>query len=218
MRVLLVEDDIELGKLLERVFAEEGIEVVWSTTMAEGLAQLAEQRDVILLDWMLPDGDGLGFCTALRQRNDVTPVLMLTARGEVKDRVAGLNSGADDYLVKPFEVEELLARLHALTRRSRQVAKLELGDVVIDRMQRRCWVGGTQIELTAREFDLLLRLALANGAPVSRATLLNDVWRMSFDPGSGVLDVHISRLRDKLGSASSMLETVRGIGYRWCQR
>jgi DNA-binding response OmpR family regulator len=215
MRVLLVDDDVALGKLLGRVFGEEGIDVEWCLSVASGLATKTVEHDVIVLDWMLPDGDGIGFCRALRQCNDTTPVLMLTARGELGDRVLGLDSGADDYLVKPFEIDELLARMRALARRSKQVAELRFGPLVIDRLQRRCSIHGEVIDLTARELDLLLRLALADGAPVTRARLLQDVWKMSFDPGSGVLDVHISRLRDKLGDAAGFIETVRGVGYRW---
>jgi DNA-binding response OmpR family regulator len=218
MLLLLIEDDEVLGQLLRQVFGEEGIDVRWCKTVASGLAEATNPTDVIVLDWMLPDGDGIGFCKALRERDELTPVLMLTARGEVHDRVLGLKVGADDYLVKPFEVEELLARLQALTRRNRQVARLQSGDLLIDRLQRRCTLRGTPIELTARELDLLLRIAAGGGAPVTRMTLLRDVWRMSFDPGSGVLDVHISRLRDKLGEAAGMIETVRGVGYRWAER
>lgn len=214
MQVLVVEDDERLGQLLQRVFTEEGINAVWRTSIADGLKECATAWDVIVLDRMLPDGDGITFCEALRRRIDLTPVLMLTALGELGDRVHGLNSGADDYLVKPFEIEELLARLHALTRRTRQ-GELRFGDLVIERLHRRCRIGGRPIDLTSREYDLLLRIAVAGGAPVTRAQLLRDVWRVGFDPGSGVLDVHVSRLRDKLGDAARWIVTVRGVGYRW---
>jgi DNA-binding response OmpR family regulator len=214
MRILIVEDDARLGAPLLRVFGEEGAQVELCTTAKAGLRHSAETFDVILLDWMLPDGDGLGFCDTVRRANVLTPILMLTARAEVPDRVAGLRAGADDYLVKPFEVEELLARVAALVRRSQQLSRLLLGDLVLDRLQRRCSVGGVALDLTAREYELLLRLAAANGAPVPRATLLRDVWRMDFDPGSGVLDVQVSRLREKLGAEAARIETVRGVGYR----
>lgn len=215
MRVLIVEDDEKLGELLGRVLREEGATVTWRKTVASGLEEAPNQHDVIVLDWMLPDGEGIAFCEMARQRGVITPILMLTARGEIEDRVSGLDAGADDYLVKPFELEELLARLNALTRRGKWLSELHFGKVVINRLERRCSVGGRPIELTAREYELLLRLVLAEGEPVSRAALLRDVWKTSFDPGSGVLDVHVSRLRDKLGSEAVHLETVRGVGYRW---
>jgi DNA-binding response OmpR family regulator len=214
MRILIVEDDPRLGALLVRVFSEEGAEVELCVTATSGIRRAVETFDIILLDWMLPDGDGLGFCETVRQANVLTPILMLTARGEVPDRVAGLRAGADDYLVKPFDVEELLARVSALVRRSQQLGSLSLGELVIDRLQRRCTVRGAPLDLTVREYELLVRLAAANGTPVSRAALLRDVWRMDFDPGSGVLDVQISRLREKLGKESARIETVRGVGYR----
>lgn len=214
MRVLIVEDDPALGALLTRVLREEGSEAELCTTHAEGLARVAESHDVILLDWMLPDGDGPSFCQSVRSAHVLTPILMLTARGEVQDRVTGLRSGADDYLAKPFEVEELLARLDALVRRSAQLTRLNIGGLCIDRVERRCTVRGDVLELTARDYDLLVRLAVANGQPVSRSVLLADVWRMNVEPASGVLDVAISRLRDKLGNDVVRIETVRGVGYR----
>jgi|SRR5215216_6063164 len=214
MRILIVEDDPRLGALLLRVFGEEGAEVELCVTAESGLRRAEEAFDVILLDWMLPDGDGLGFCDTVRRANVRTPILMLTARGEVPDRVAGLRAGADDYLVKPFDLEELLARVAALVRRNRQAGSLLLGDLLIDRLQRRCTIRGVPVDLTAREYELLARLAAANGAAVSRSALLRDVWRIDFDPGSGVLDVQVSRLREKLGKESARIETVRGVGYR----
>lgn len=214
MRILILEDDPRLGALLLRVFREEGAEVQLCVTAKEGLRHAVETFNVIVLDWMLPDGDGLAFCDTVRQASVLTPIIMLTARSDVSDRVAGLRSGADDYLVKPFEIDELLARVSALVRRSQQLGSLLLGDLVIDRLQRRCTVRGVPLDLTAREYELLVRLASANGAPVPRAALLRDVWRMDFDPGSGVLDVQVSRLREKLGKEAARIETVRGVGYR----
>ncbi len=212
MRVLIVEDDADLGGLLMRVLEEEGAKPTLCTTATTGLEEANRKYDAIVLDWMLPDGDGPTFCEALRRANILSAVLMLTARGEVQDRVRGLRAGADDYLVKPFEIEELLARLEALSRRSRHVAPLVVGDLSIDRLGRRCMLSGAPLDLTAREYDLLLRLADADGEPVSRARLLEDVWHLSFDPGSGLLEVQVSRLRDKLGK--DRIETVRGVGYR----
>jgi two-component system OmpR family response regulator len=213
--VLVVEDEPSIQELISVGLTRNGHAVRRASNAEEAMRQVHEALpDVILLDWMLPDGDGPSFCESARLASILTPILMLTARGEVHDRVSGLRSGADDYLVKPFEVEELLARLDALVRRSAQIARLVIGNLVIDRVQRHCTVRGVILDLTVREYELLVRLAAANGAPVSRAILLRDVWRMAFDPGSGVLDVQISRLRDKLGEDSSRIETVRGVGYR----
>lgn len=214
LRILVVEDDPSLGDLITRMLREEGAIPTLCGSSSEGLKAASEKYDVILLDWMLPDGDGPGFCEAVRSASVLTPILMLTARGEVRDRVRGLRSGADDYLVKPFEVEELLARLEALVRRSAHLGKLDRGELSFDRLGRTCTLRGTLLDLTAREYEVLLRLAQADGQPVPRSTLLRDVWRMSFDPGSGLLDVQISRLRDKLGGDADRIETVRGIGYR----
>jgi DNA-binding response OmpR family regulator len=212
--VLIVEDDLGLGALLTRVLAEEGASSKLCTSVAAGLSEASGGYDAILLDWMLPDGDGPTFCQTLRRANDATPVLMLTARGELGDRVTGLRAGADDYLVKPFEIEELLARLEALVRRNARGLQITLDDLVIDRLRRRCSLRGKELDLTAREYELLERLAQDVGKTVTRATLLKDVWRMDFDPGSGLLDVQISRLRDKLGADAFRIETVRGTGYR----
>jgi DNA-binding response OmpR family regulator len=215
MRLLIVEDDPTLAEFLHRVLEEEGFVAELAVDAASGIRRAAaESYDVIVLDWMLPDGDGPSFCTALRNAGNYTPVLMLTARSEVHDRILGLRAGADDYLGKPFDVEELLARLDALVRRSEQLAQLVVGELVLDRLHRRCLLGGVPLDLTAREYDFVLRLAVANEAPVARAVLLTDVWLTSNDPGSGVLDVHVSRLRDKLGAEAWRVETVRGIGYR----
>jgi DNA-binding response OmpR family regulator len=214
MRVLIVEDDASLGELLARVVREEGGSATWCVDATSGLRAADQEHDVIVLDWMLPDGSGPAFCEQLRRSSNATPVLMLTARGEVADRVTGLRSGADDYLVKPFEIDELLARLDALIRRNKRLVELHRGAMVIDRLHRRCTLHGVELDLTAREYELLLRLAVAEGEPVSRTMLLRDVWKTNFDAGSGVLDVHISRLRDKLGANAGCIETVRGVGYR----
>jgi len=215
VNVLLVEDDPSLAEFLSRVLLEEGATCTACGTLAAArAASRGGAFDVIVLDWMLPDGDGLALCSELRAALDTTPILMLTARGETPDRVVGLRAGADDYLVKPFDVEELLARLDALVRRAAFAASLTVGPLVIDRLMRRATLDGVALDLTLREFDLLLRLAVEAGRTVSRASLLQSVWRLTFDPGSGVLDVHLSRLRDKLGAHAWMVQTVRGAGYR----
>ena len=216
MNVLIIEDDAALSELLLKVIREEGHRASACSTVEAGKrAALQRTHDVIVLDWMLPDGDGVALCEELRNAALETPILMLTARGEVSDRVKGLRSGADDYLIKPFEVEELLARLVALLRRAHLRNMLRFGDLTIDSLERRVTDNEQQVELTAKEFDLLLYLALRRGQAVPRSELLARVWNLHFDPGSGVLDVHVSRLRDKLGRHSDVVETVRGVGYRF---
>lgn len=219
MNVLVVEDDPSLGEFLGRVITEEGDRSTWVGSLAAARETLQSQSfDVVILDWMLPDGEGVLLCSELRARGDGTPVLMLTAKGEVADRVSGLRAGADDYLIKPFDVEELLARLVALMRRSGLGSKLKVGQLEIDSVGQRAQLGETPLVLTAKELSLLTRLARAADTPVERAALLADVWQLQFDPGSGLLEVHISRLRDKLGEHAWMIETVRGVGYRLTTR
>ncbi len=215
MHVLLVEDDPRLHDLLGRVLSDESHQVSRAKTLAEARALARQQRhDILVLDRMLPDGDGLALCEELRSAGDLIPILMLTARGEVVDRVEGLRGGADDYLVKPFEIEELLARLDALARRARLTAVQTVGELTLDRITREVHVRGEKIDLTARELSLLACLAASADRTVSRADLLLKVWGLAFDPGSGVLEVHVSRLRDKLGQHAGLVETVRGAGYR----
>jgi DNA-binding response OmpR family regulator len=215
MQVLIVEDDARLNELLMRVLSEESHTVDRAKTLEEARARLAAGRhDAVILDRMLPDGDGVDLCEELRRAGNVVPVLMLTARGEVCDRVRGLRAGADDYLVKPFEIEELLARLDSIVRRARLASVTSVGSLELDRIRREVRVHGTRIDLTAKELSLLACLAETPDAPVSRAELLSKVWGLAFDPGSGVVEVHVSRLRDKLGDHAFVVETVRGTGYR----
>lgn len=217
MQVLIVEDDPGLSEFLVRVLAEEGASSKVAETLASARALLAaESFEVIVLDWMLPDGEGVELCTAPSPASSsaaATPILMLTARGEVRDRVKGLRAGADDYLVKPFEVEEFLARLDALVRRSSPPSTLRVGALEIDRLSRRATIEGKPLELTVREYDLLLHLAMHAECAVPRSQLLAEVLHFTFEPGSGVLDVNVSRLRDKLGRFAWMVQTVRGVGY-----
>lgn len=215
MHVLVVEDDPKLADFLTRVLKDEG-----HTTFVAGTAQAALERapretfDAILLDWMLPDAEGPVVAERLRAAEVHAPILMLTARGETADKVTGLRAGADDYLVKPFELDELLARLEALVRRGKVGVALTVGDLTLDRLSRRAALAGAPLDLTAKEFALLVRLAVDAEKAVERTKLLLDVWQLKFDPGSGVLDVHVSRVRDKLGDRAWMIETVRGTGYR----
>ncbi len=215
MRILAVEDDERLVVLLQRGLREEGHVVDACGTCADALGQAQTiAYDVILLDWMLPDLDGLAVCRALRRGGVATPIIMLTARGEVRERVLGLDAGADDYVVKPFEIDELLARIQALLRRTLGFGRMQLGALEIDRLHRRVTLGGRPLELTTREYMLLLALAHQGEQVVSRSELLSQVWSTQFDRGSNLVEVHVSRLRDKLGEHAWMIDTVRGKGYR----
>ena len=216
MKVLIVDDDQKLARFVSRVMTEEGYQPDLVTSGEEAISQgKTGLYDLVLLDWMLPDGDGLHVCRELRRLGHVGPILMLTARGELREKVLAFDAGADDYLVKPFEVEELVARVKALLRRTAGFASLTIGDLEIDRLSRRVLLSGKLLDLTTKEYALLLYLAASSdGRPVSRTALLANVWDLSFDPSSNLVEVHISRLRDKLDRHSWMVETVRGVGYR----
>jgi two-component system OmpR family response regulator len=219
-RVLLAEDDERLRILLEQVLTEAGWQV---TAVADGrqahlLAMDGRDHDVLLLDIGLPGMDGLSVCQRLREAGVITPVLMLTARGHVSDRIAGLDVGADDYLPKPFDVDELLARLRALRRREELLASrpLHVGDLSVDPAARRVHRGGTPIELTAREFDVLHLLAARAGQVVTRYEILDSVWDGEADLRSNVIDVHLASIRAKIDRpfGTSSISTLRGVGYR----
>ena len=214
MRILLVEDDAELAKLLLKVLGEEGLAVAHRTTAKDALAYLETVPvQLVVLDRMLPDGDGLDVCEAIRGIDAETAVLMLTAMGEVEDRVAGLDAGADDYVIKPFEIDELLARIRAQLRRV-DLPAIVVGPLRVEWRRRRASVDATLLDLTAREFALLAHLATEPDQPVARAELLEAVWHTRYDPGSNVVEVYVNRVRNKLGAYAWMLETVRGAGYR----
>ena len=215
MKVIVVEDAVKVARFLARVLHEEGFSVDIVTKGLTALRQITKgSYDLAILDWTLPDLDGLSICRELRNAGNAVPVMMLTARGQVSDRVLGLESGADDYMVKPFEVDEFVARVNALIRRSKGMQRLVFGDLEIDRADHRALVAGVPLDLTVREYTLLMHLAHHAGRIVTRTDLLAQVWETGFDSGSNVVDVQISRLRDKLGSHSFMIETVRGFGYR----
>jgi two-component system OmpR family response regulator len=215
MKVLVVEDDKPLADLLSRALVEEGYEV----DVVAGGAAVVEQvtrtgYGLVVIDWMLPDVDGVTVCRRLRDAGVTVPILMLTARSDVKDRISGLDAGADDYLVKPFEIDELLARLRALYRRGEGATRLVRGAIEIDRVGRQVRISGALLPLTSREFGILAYLVENAGRAVSRAELLHNVWGTTHDPGTNVVEVHVSRLRDKLGPHAVTIETVRGQGYR----
>ena len=218
-RVLIVEDDLRLGRTLVRGLREAGFAVEVAPSGEAALGALAERAvDVVMLDVMLPGIDGFETCRRLRETDSATPVVMLSARGRVADRVAGLEAGADDYLGKPFSFVELVARLRALVRRGqrRMTEPIEVGPLRIDPAARTASRDAVELQLTAREFDLLQALARRAGHVVSRDWLLEQVWDVAYDQRSNVVDAYVRLLRTKLDRpfASAMLHTVRGAGYR----
>ena len=220
MRILVAEDDPRLRDLLDEVLTEAGWEVtaVGDGRQAHLLAMDGRDHDLVLLDVGLPGLDGLSVCRRLREEGVSTPVLMLTAKGQVADRISGLDAGADDYLPKPFDVDELLARLRALRRRGDLLAArpVDVGELRVDPAARRVERAGTPIELTAREFDVLHLLATRAGQVVTRFDILDAVWDGDTDLHSNVIDVHLASIRAKVDrpfGATSII-TVRGVGYR----
>jgi two-component system OmpR family response regulator len=218
MRLLVVEDDAKLARALQRGLQREGYAVDVAGTGDEGLEQATENDyDVVLLDVMLPGRDGFSVCRAMRRKERWAPVLMLTARDQVNDRIRGLDAGADDYLVKPFDYGELLARLRALIRRgtSERPAILEVGDLRVDPASRVVSRAGKEVELTVREFALLHFLARHAGEVVSREQLLEHVWDDAGDGSTNVVDVYVGYLRNKLERPfrRKMIRTVRGVGF-----
>jgi two-component system OmpR family response regulator len=223
MRVLIVEDQEKLAALLARGLREEGhaADVAGRGEDALWMAAAAPY-DAIVLDVMLPGIDGFETCRALRQRGVWSPVLMLTARDAVGDRVSGLDAGADDYLTKPFSFEELLARLRALVRRApaERPVTVEVGDLRLDPAAHRVWRGEDELELSAKEFALLELLMRRPGTVLSRSQLLEGAWDMSYERRSNIVDVYIKQLREKIDRpfGSDTIETVRGVGYRLTER
>jgi DNA-binding response OmpR family regulator len=220
--VLVVEDDARVRDFLTRGLRAEGYEVSAVGAAQEGLdLALAEAFDVLLLDVMLPGFSGMDLCRRLRAKGAVTPILMLTALDAVEDKVDGLRGGADDYLTKPFDFDELLARIEALARRGRMFetragAILSVGPLTLDREAMTASDGERTLELTGKEFELLECLMGAPGKVFSRTRILNKVWGYSADPLTNVVDVYIRRLRAKLDreGAESAIQTVRGYGYK----
>ena len=216
MRVLVIEDEPKIAGFLERGLSDEGHRVAVVDDLATARMMVeAEQFDVILVDRMLPDGDGLALVRELRRAGKRTPAICLSARDRVEERVEGLHGGADDYLVKPFELDELLARMAAVTRRALTAERLEVGDLVIDVAARRVHRGATEVQLTAQEFALLRYLAENSGHVLSRTRILDAVWGITHDPRTNVVDVYISYLRAKIDKRQErpLIHTVRGAGY-----
>ncbi|MGB8182114.1 MAG: response regulator transcription factor [Stellaceae bacterium] len=216
MRILVIEDDREAAAYLVKGLTESGHRVDLASEGRQGLDRARSGNfDAMIIDRMLPGLDGLSIIAALRAANDLTPVLVLSALGDVGDRVQGLNSGCDDYLPKPFAFSELLARLGALTRRGGAETKLKIADLEMDLIARQVSRAGRTIELLPREFRLLEYLMRNADHIVTRTMLLEKVWDHHFDPQTNVIDVHISRLRQKIDRSfdQPLLHTVRGTGY-----
>ena len=217
MKVLIIEDEPKTADYLQRGLTEQGYTVDVARDGLDGQHMALEyDYDVIVLDVMLPRADGFAILSAVRAQKQ-TPVIMLTARDGVDDRVRGLREGADDYLVKPFSFLELVARLHALTRRSRgqDATQLHIGDLHIDLMARKAWRDGRRLDLTAKEFALLAALARRQGEILSKTTIAELVWGVDFDSDVNVVEVAIKRLRSKIDGpfAMPLLHTIRGMGY-----
>jgi DNA-binding response OmpR family regulator len=218
MRILVVEDEKKTASFIRKALQAEGFAVDVCHNGEDGLAAARlTPFDAIVLDIMLPGRDGLSLLRQLRERQNGTPVLLLSARGEVNERVEGLNAGADDYLPKPFVIAELVARVRALGRRGGESkpAVLRVADLSLDTLTRQAQRGGTAIELTTREYRLLEFLMRSAGRICGRMAILEKVWDYNFDPGSNLVDVNIMRLREKIdsGHERKLLHTVRGIGY-----
>ncbi len=221
-RILVVEDEAPMRMAVEDVLKAEGYRVLTASDGNTGLSMAASEKpDLILLDIMLPKLDGLSLCAELRQHGSQTPVLMLTARGEVEDRVAGLDTGADDYLVKPFSTDELLARVRALLRRSARPESapsiLVLGETVVDLEKQSARRGAEALHLTTREYAILRLLAQSRGRPVTRERFLDVAWGYTAFPTTRTVDTHMANLRGKIEvnpDEPRWITTVHGVGYR----
>jgi len=219
VKILVVEDDKKLGGFVRKGLEARGFVVDFTDNGDDGYT-LATTRpyDALVLDIMLPGRDGLSILRNLRDQHSTVPVILLTARSALNERLDGLNLGADDYLTKPFYIEELVARLHAIMRRAsgQQKNLLQHGDVAVDLLTREVKCGAKPVELTAREFALLTYLMRSPGRTFTRAQICEHVWNYHFDPGTNLVDVYVQRLRKKLGSEGgpSLIETVRSVGYR----
>ncbi len=217
MKILVVEDERRIAELVTRGLEGAGYTADAASGAARCLELLqASQYDLVILDLMLPDMDGLTLLERLRNRKSSPPVLILSARGAVDDRVKGLELGADDYLVKPFAFSELLARVRALLRRGQPgPERLQVGDLVLDRLRRKVTRGGEVIELAPKEFSILEYMMAHRGRPLSRTAIVEHVWEMQYDGLTNIVDVYIRHLRSKIDDRwpDKMIQTVRGVGY-----
>lgn len=220
MRILIIEDDSEASEYLVKAFREQGHVAEHAADGFAGYGRASEgDYDVLIVDRMLPKMDGLSLISGLREQGVETPALILSALGQVDDRVKGLRAGGDDYLPKPYAFSELLARVEALARRrvglKGEETQYRVGDLELDRLSHKVTVGGQEVVLQPREFRLLEYLMKHAGQVVTRTMLLENVWDYHFDPQTNVIDVHISRLRSKIdkGRENPLLHTIRGAGY-----
>jgi two-component system OmpR family response regulator len=221
MRILLIEDDAEVAGFIAEGLAANGHVVLTEPAGRQGLRRAqSENFDVLIVDRMLPDIEGIDLVSQMRALGLSLPILILTSLGAIEDRVKGLGSGADDYLVKPFAMAELCARIDALGRRGRGGLSdtAACGTIKIDRIRREVWRDGQRIVLQPREFELLEQLVRQQDRVVSRAMLLEQVWHFHFDPQTNIVETHMSRLRQKLnaGFSHDPIQTVRGVGYKLC--
>ena len=220
MRILVIEDEPAVARMVERGLTAHGHQVLIAETGEDGLLFVrSEPIDLVLLDILLPGRDGHEVLTDIRRLRSDLPVIMLTARDDLDSRVTALDSGADDYITKPFAFEELLARVRALTRRAdqKQASSIEIGDLRIDLLSHRVWRGDQQVELSRREFALLEYFARHPGQLLSRQQILSAVWEYDFEGESNVVDVYVRYLRQKLDRVDepSLFTTIRGSGYRF---
>ncbi len=221
MRILLVEDESKVAAFVQQGLMEDGMAVEWVMNGQDALQRLQQESfDLVLLDIRLPDISGIEVCRQVRLHDAALPILMLTALDAVEDRVAGLRAGADDYLPKPFDFEELLARIHALRRRASLHGEDTLyrdGQLELDQVSRECSFEGKAIALTKKEFDLLAYFMARQNQVLDRETLHRDVWGYDFDRGTNLIDVYVGYLRRKLqdNACGATIETVRGVGYRY---
>ncbi len=225
VHVLLVEDEVSISEPFAEALEREGFTTQVAASVAEAEAAFTPGgTDVVLLDVGLPDGDGRDLCRAFRAQSSDVVILMITARGTEVDRIVGLELGADDYVVKPFSVGEVAARIRAVLRRSQpapatsESEEITLGDLRIDLSAHRVWLAGVELELRRKEYELLVRLASEPGRAISRNTLMSDVWDMNWFGSTKTLDVHVGWLRRKLGETaaeSRFIHTVRGVGFRF---
>lgn len=218
-KILLVEDDFNLGKIIEDSLCKEGFQVQRAKSIEEAKEKVFDTFDIILLDWMLPDGQGLDFLKELRNHDNNIPVIMLTARTDLIDKVLGLESGANDYVTKPFELRELVARIRVQLRGQSKTkvqntqTTLSINNLKMDTVERSCYFNQDSISLTKMEFDLLYLLASSPKQTFSREKLLDKVWGLENYPTTRTVDTHVLQLRQKLDS--NIIETVRGVGYRF---
>lgn len=215
-QILIIEDDENLGDSLKKICMSEGMSVYWARNLSEARAQAGTAFDIIVLDWMLPDGQGVDFLREFRSKNKATPVIMLTARTDLIDKVVGLETGANDYMTKPFESRELIARIRVQLRDREMFAapneKITVGKLSIDTKEREVQFDGKKINLTKMEFELLKILAENPKQTFSRENLLDKVWGYENFPTTRTVDTHVLQVRQK--TSDEIIETVRGLGYR----